>query len=68
MLRRYIASLRQMISNMTTASAVVVIDPSSSGWKLPRMPARTVDRRIYVTMAMAGIYMSGELRSSRGGR
>jgi hypothetical protein len=35
--------------------------------KAPRKPAIKVESRMYVTKAMVGIYMSGELTSSRGG-
>lgn len=68
MLRMYIATLSTTISNKTTARAVDVIEPSNSGLKLPRRPARMVERRMYVTNAMTGMYMSGEFKSSRGGR
>ena len=68
MFRMYIATFNTTISNNTTASAVEVIEPNSSGLKLPRSPARMVERSMYVTNAMTGMYMSGELRSSRGGR
>ncbi len=53
---------------MTTAKAVVAVKPRSSGWNAPRRPASSVLRSMYVTNAMTGMYMSGELRSSRGGR
>jgi len=62
------ASLRQIISNRRTAMAVVVVAPRSSGWKFPRKPASIEESRMYVTSAITGMYMSGELRSSRGGR
>lgn len=68
MFRMYIATFRTTISNNTTARAVDVIEPNSSGLKLPRSPARMVERSMYVTNAMTGMYMSGEFRSSRGGR
>ena len=68
MFKMYIATLSTTISKATTAIAVVVIEPSNSGWKLPLSPARTVESRMYVTKAIAGMYMSGELISSRGGR
>ena len=62
------ATFSTTISNNTTASAVDVMEPNSSGLKLPRSPARMVERRIYVTKAMTGMYRSGEFRSSLGGR
>ena len=46
----------------------MAVRPRSSGWKLPARPARRVERRMYVTKAITGIYISGELMSSRGGR
>src|SRR2546421_11662464 len=62
------AILSTTISEMTTNIALTAIEPSSSGWKLPFRPARTVESRMYVMKAMIGMYMSGEFRSSRGGR
>ena len=62
------ATFKQRISKTMTARAVVVIEPRSSGWKLPRRPASTAESRMYVTTAMVGMYKSGELISSRGGR
>lgn len=56
------------ISTSMTKTDVVVIEPSSSGLKVPLIPANTVESKIYVIRDMIGIYMSGELRSSRGGR
>lgn len=62
------ATFRQSISNIITARAVVAMDPRRPGSKLPLRPARTADRRTYVTIAITGMYMSGEFMSSRGGR
>ena len=55
MLRRYIANFKQTISNATTAKAVVIVEPSSSGWNEPLNPANSVERRIYVITAIEGI-------------
>jgi hypothetical protein len=46
MLRKYMASLRMTISTAIKPKALPAMDPSSSGWKLPRRPARTVERRM----------------------
>lgn len=62
------ASLNIAISTKITKIDVVVIEPRISGLKVPLIPANTVDSRIYVINDMMGMYMSGELRSSRGGR
>lgn len=68
MFRTYMASLNIAISTRITKIDVVVIDPSISGLNVPLIPASTVDSRMYVIKDMMGMYMSGELRSSRGGR
>lgn len=62
------ASRRMTISNTITTMDVVVILPNISGLKVPLMPANTVESRMYVMRDMIGMYMSGEFRSSRGGR
>ena len=68
MLNMYVPNLSPSISTATTAKAAVAVKPMTSGWNAPRRPASSVERSIYVTKAMTGMYMSGELRSSRGGR
>ena len=68
MLSMYVPNLSPSISTATTAKAAVAVRPITSGWKAPRRPANSVERRMYVTNAMTGMYMSGEFRSSRGGR
>lgn len=62
------ANLSIAISVQMTATEVVVMLPSSSGLNVPLTPARTVERRMYVISDMIGIYMSGELMSSLGGK
>jgi len=54
-------------STMTTTDVVVML-PNISGLNVPLMPARTVESKMYVMRDMMGMYMSGELRSSLGGR
>lgn len=56
------------ISTTITMTEVVAMLPRISGVNVPLMPASTVDSRMYVIKDMIGIYMSGELRSSLGGR
>lgn len=68
MLKTHIATFKIKISRITTPTALVVIEPSSSGWNFPRSPASTVESSMYVIRAMMGMYMSGEFMSSRGGR
>ncbi len=68
MARRKVPVRMIKISSSVTEIATVAVYPSSSGWKAPLRPANRVDRRIYVTSAIVGMYMSGELMSSRGGR
>ena len=68
MLRMYVPNFKPRISSITTTNAVVAVRPMTSGWKAPLSPASSVERRMYVTKAMTGMYMSGELMSSRGGR
>ncbi len=42
--------------------------PNSSGWNWPFSPEMRACRKMYVTSDMTGMYMSGLLMSSRGGR
>ena len=46
--------------------AVVAVIPIKSGRNSPRRPAKRVERSIYVTRAIRGMYMSGALMSSLG--
>lgn len=55
-------------STTTTANAFVAVNPSNSGLNVPLIPAKRVLRSINVTKAIAGMYMSGLLTSSLGGR
>ena len=68
MLRRYIAVFSIKISNIMTPRAVEALEPSNSGLKEPCMPAKKVERSVYVINDIVGMYMSGLFRSSRGGR
>lgn len=68
MASRKVPVLIMRISSSVTDMARVAVYPSSSGWNAPRSPAKSVESRMYVTSAMVGMYMSGELTSSRGGR
>ena len=68
MLSMYVPNLSPSISTATMAKAAVAVRPMTSGWNAPRRPANSVERSMYVTNAMTGMYMSGEFRSSRGGR
>lgn len=59
---------RMSNSNTMTTMDVVVMLPSISGLNVPLMPAKTVESKMYVMRDMMGMYMSGEFRSSLGGR
>lgn len=52
----------------TTKNAYVAVNPSNSGLNAPCKPAIIVESRMYVTRAINGMYISGLLRSSLGGR
>lgn len=62
------ANLKISISTPITTKDVVVILPKISGLNVPLIPAKTVESNMYVMSDIIGMYMSGELRSSRGGR
>lgn len=52
---------------MTTTEVVAML-PRISGVNVPLTPAKTVDSKMYVMRDMIGIYISGEFKSSLGGR
>ena len=62
------ATFNIKISNIITPRAVEAFEPSNSGLKVPCMPARKVERSVYVISDIVGMYMSGLFTSSRGGR
>lgn len=62
------ASRNMPISIQMIITEVVVMLPRSSGLNVPLTPARTVESKMYVMSDMIGMYISGELISSRGGR